>query len=171
MENAMQCSALIDRIVRCIFPRRHAVNEQLELQSALPPLPSFPWWRVSMADRGGYDDDDYDNKRRRLFTTDPPPRSIWSHLQLHSQSSVRPSVSQDSVERPIIMPLSAVTTTSTATAAATVARPVSAVAMAKNGVCVDIWVRSQVHRRRRPCRAPVAPTPPVATDAAENTCW
>ena len=79
--------------------------------------------------------------------------------------SLGPSVSQDSVERPIIMPLSAVTTTtSTATAAATVARPVSAVAMAKNGVCVDIWVRSQVHRRRR-CRAP------VATDAAENTCW
>ena len=74
MENAMQCSALIDRFVRCIFPRRHAVNEQLELRTALLSLPSFPW-RVSMADRGGYDDD-YDNKRRRLFTTDPPPRSL-----------------------------------------------------------------------------------------------
>ena len=49
MENAMQCSALIDRIVRCIFPRRHAVNEQLELRTALlslpflPSLGAYPW--------------------------------------------------------------------------------------------------------------------------------
>ena len=121
-----------------------------------------------MADRGGYDDDDYDNKRRRILQPPPTPlaRSLARYGAICSCIVTRQSVSQDSVERPIIMPLSAVTTASTATAAATVARPVSAVAMAKNGVCVDIWVRSQVHRRR-PCRCRA----PVATDAAENTCW
>ena len=75
MEKALHRSVSMDGIVRCIFPRRHAaVNEQLELRTALLSLPSFPCLRVSMADRGGYDDGhDYDNKRRRDGFLQPRP--------------------------------------------------------------------------------------------------
>ena len=49
MESALHRSVSIDRIVRCIFPRRQAVHEQLELRTALlsppllPLLGAYPW--------------------------------------------------------------------------------------------------------------------------------